>query len=699
MKENILRVLLSIFIVCTFFAIFRNSAQSYSDTIIDGLSQFSVKSDLPADEASRRVMSEADSVGFDILVEDYEMINGEGYSVFYKTNNTDDLISIETSKGSIRLDQDESFSNSKYDNSNKQHQLLTASDSKVVIFPFEEFCKRGKNIFDFTLYCKNSDKEIVFASLKQLGFEITGYADITSVVSTNSMIQIVPGMLYLLAVLLYTLHNAKKSTLMRMDGFSIIDITAREIAGLLPCGIITFLISFLFSALYVGLKVRISVIDYFVSGLGIFKNALYIFTLAIIIRIVFNYFFCKEKYIKGALSSNIMYFLISIIKTLAIVLMITSISAFVSGVLLHNIGTYLSLKKYSNKMEGLVYFTQIKGGIEQCNLSEARFAPKLMDFYYDAVNNYDAIVCNTYDYWLDDNEMPLYIGNAKAGLGPSIEVNNNYLKENEVYDLEGNRIYEESLESDCLTILIPDDYQWDEQLLVMYDNIEYYPDLKVVFKEYDSQCSQLYVYLPGGIGNNQGIISPAPAIYVVNDYSLENDWHFKYNLLLNILYGRTMFRTHTDNPSAELAPLLKKYDCQDIIDGIVPLETELNKEIDNSWKSALSSLLILSVYVFVTAVTTSFTADFYCRNRRHLIAAMALSGYSFIGTFRAHVLVLCLEYIAAFIAAAIMAFNTSKAWVPLTITLIIVVSDLITNILRCRQQLKKNIYQISKGEM
>ena len=227
MKENILRVLLSIFIVCTFFAIFRNSAQSYSDTIIDGLSQFSVKSDLPADEASRRVMSEADSVGFDILVEDYEMINGEGYSVFYKTNNTDDLISIETSKGSIRLDQDESFSNSKYDNSNKQHQLLTASDSKVVIFPFEEFCKRGKNIFDFTLYCKNSDKEIVFASLKQLGFEITGYADITSVVSTNSMIQIVPGMLYLLAVLLYTLHNAKKSTLMRMDGFSIIDITAR----------------------------------------------------------------------------------------------------------------------------------------------------------------------------------------------------------------------------------------------------------------------------------------------------------------------------------------------------------------------------------------------------------------------------------------------------------------------------------------
>lgn len=699
MKENILRILLSLFIVFTFFEVFRNSSSDYFVKIADGLSQFSLKSDLPADEVSRLVMSEADSAGFDILIEDYEMINGEGYTVFYKTNNTDDLISIETSKGSIRLDQDESFSNCIYGNSDKQYRLFTTSDFKIIFLPFEEFCKREKNVYDFILCCKNSDKDIVFASFKQLGFEVTGYADITAGAGMNSPIQIVSGLVYLLAVLLCTSLNAKKSTLMRMDGFSIVNISAREIAGLLPCGVIVFLISFMFSALYVGLIVKISVVKYFISGLGLFKFALYVFILASIIRIVFNFFFCKEKYIKGALPGNILFFLISIIKTGSVILLITSITSFVSGVLLPNIESYLSLKKYSNKIEGLVYFTQNKGDIEQCDLSEARFAPKLMDFYHDAVINYDAIVCNTYDYWLDDNGMPLYIGNAKAGFGPSVEVNNNYLKENEVYDLEGNRIYEESLEPDCLTILIPDDYQWDEQLFVRYDNIEYYPDLKVVFKEYDSQCSQLYVYLPGGIGNNQGIISPAPAIYVVNDYSLENDWHFKYNLLLNILFGRTMFRTHTDNPSAELAPLFEKYDCRDIIDGIIPLKSELNERIATGWKSALASRRILSALIIFTVVTSVLTSDFYCRNRRYLIAARALSGYSFIRTFRAHVLVLCLEYIAAFIAAAIMAFNTSKAWVPLTITLIIVVSDLITNILRCRQQLKKNVYQISKGEM
>ena len=699
MKENILRVLLSIFIVCTFFAVYQNSAQNYPETIINGLSQFSVKSDLPADEASRQIMSEAYSAGFDILVEDYEMINKEGCSVYYKTNNTDDFVSIETSKGSIRLDGDESFSNFIYGESSKQYQLFTSSDCKIIILPFEEFCVRGKSIADFTLYCKATDKNNVFASFKKLGFEVTEYNDIFVSVGGDSLIQLVTGLIYLLAVLLYTVHNAKKSTLMRMEGFSIIDITAREIAGLLPCGVITILIGFLFSVLYVGLKVRIAVTGYFLSGLGIFKNALYILVLAIIIRVVLNYYFCKEKYIKGALPSNIMYFLISAIKSLTLILLTISIAAFMLGVFIPNIETYKSLKKNSNKIKGLVYFTQNKGGIEQSDLSEVRFAPKLIDFYHDAVNNYDAIVCNTHDYLLDGNGVPVYRDNAKEGFGPSISVNNNYLKDNEIYDLEGNRIYEENLEPDCLTILIPDDYLWDEQLFVRYDNIEYYPDLKVVFKEYDSHRSQLYVYLPGGAGNNQGILSPSPAIKVINDYSLENDWHIKYDLLLDILYGRTMFRTHTDNPVSELAPLIKKYECQDIIDGIVPLETELNARINNAWESVVFSLLILAAYIFVSVITTIFTTDFYCRNRRHLIAARALSGYSFIGTFRFHALVLCIEYTIVLTLAVLTALNASKAEVPLLIALITIVMDLISNILRCRKQLKKNIYQISKGEI
>lgn len=699
MKENILRVLLSLFIVITFFTVYRNSSQNFSEKLTDGLSLFSVKSDMPADEASGLVMSEADSAGFDILVEDYEMINNEGCSVYYKTNNTDDFIPIKTSKGTIRLDENEYFSNVDYSSGAAKYKLLTTSDNMIVFLPFEEFCERGKNITCFTLYCKTSDKDKVYAAYEQAGLVVTEYKDVVGVTHNDFLIQIISGLIYLLAVLLYTVHNAKKSALLRMDGFSVADITARECVKVLPYGVIAFLICFVLSALYIGLNVRLSVTEYFINSLEEFRNALILLTLAVIIRIVFTFLFCKEKYIKGAFPGKMMYFLISTVKTLAIVLMTLSITSFVLDVFIPDVVAYMSLNKNSDKIEGLVYFTQIKGGVEQSDLSESQFAPKLMDFYHDAVIDYDAIVCDTYDYLIDDDGIPLYTDNAKAGFGPSIEVNNNYLKENEVYDLEGNRIYEESLEPDCLTILIPDDYQWDEQLLVRYDGIDYYPDLKVVFKEYDSQRSRLYVYLIGGMGSNQGILSPAPAIKVVNDYSLENDWHFKYDLLLNILYGRTMFRTHTDNPSAELEPLIKKYDCQDIIDGIVPLETELNKRIEDSWKGVLSSLLILSSLIFVTAVTTSFATDFYCRNQRHLIAARALSGYSFTGTFRFHVLVLCLEYTAVFIAGVAAAFNTGKVWVPLTVTLIIVISDLITNILRCRMQLKKNVYQISKGEM
>lgn len=699
MKENILRVLLSVFIIFTFLAVYQNSSQNYSDKMRNGLSQFSVKSDMPADEASRLVMSEAYSAGFDIMVEDYEMFNNEGCSVFYKTNNTDDFLAIETSKGSIKLDENESFSNIDYKFVGTQYKLLTTSDIKMVFFPFEEFCKKGKEITYFTLYCKTSEKDKVYAAYKQVGLEVTEYNDIVGVVDNDLSIQMIPGLIYLLAILLYTVHNAKKSTLLRMDGFSVTDITARECIRVIPYGAIAFLISFLLSALYIGLIIKASVTEYFFSGLGIIKNAIIILTLAVIIRIVFNYIFCKEKYIKGAFSGNMMYFLISIVKTLTIILLTLSITSFILGVFFPNIEAYLFMKKHSNKIKGLVYFTQNKGGIEQSDLSEIQFAPKLIDFYHDAVINYDAIVCDTSDYLLDENGLPSYLINSKEGLGPMIDVNNNYLKENEVYDVEGNRIFEDTLNSDCLTILIPDNYQWERQLFVSYNNKEIYPDLKVVFKEYDSQRSQMYVYLTGGIGNNQGLLSPAPAIRVINDYALENDWHFKYDLLLNILYSRTMFRTHTDNPSAELAPLIKKYDCQDIIDGIVPLETGLETRIHTAWKSVVFSLLILAAYIFVAALSTFFTADFYCRNHRHLIAARALNGYSFVGTFRLYVFVLFMEYTIVFIAASVIAIKVSKAVVPLLVAMIIITLDLITNLMRCRIQLKKNVYQVSKGEM
>ena len=125
--------------------------------------------------------------------------------------------------------------------------------------------------------------------------EVTEYKDVVGVTHNDFSIQIISGLIYLLAVLLYTVHNAKKSALLRMDGFSVADITARECVKVLPYGVIAFLICFVLSALYIGLNVRLSVTEYFVSGLGIFANALCILTLAVITRTVFNYLFCRGK--------------------------------------------------------------------------------------------------------------------------------------------------------------------------------------------------------------------------------------------------------------------------------------------------------------------------------------------------------------------------------------------------------------------
>ncbi len=150
---------------------------------------------MPADEASRLVMSEADSAGFDILVEDYEMINNEGCSVYYKTNNTDDFIPIKTSKGTIRLDKNEYFSNVDYNSGAAKYKLLTTSDNMIVFLPFEEFCERGKNITCFALYCKTSDKDKVYAAYEQAGLEVTEYKDIIGAAYNDFTTQIITGLI------------------------------------------------------------------------------------------------------------------------------------------------------------------------------------------------------------------------------------------------------------------------------------------------------------------------------------------------------------------------------------------------------------------------------------------------------------------------------------------------------------------------
>lgn len=699
MRYNILRILLSVFVIFTFLAIFHNSYQNVSDILSCGLCKFSVQSDMSVDEASRLILSEASSSGFDIMTEDYEMIDNEGYVILYKTNNTEDFLPIKTSKGSIRLSDNESFSNVDLNGYSKQYRLLIASNSRIIIRPFEEFCKRGNDVSDYIVYCKSSDKNKVFNSYRDCGFEISEYNDVTGITKADNSMQLVPGMIYLLAVLLCTAYNAKKIVLMRMNGFSIIDITAREITALLPCGMIIFLICFVSSVFYTVFNLRISVLDYLYGGLGCLKTALYIFSIAIISRIVMNIAFCKEKYVKGAVPGNLMYFLISTVKTSSVIVLTASITTLILSGLLPQAEMYRALKKYSNRIQGLVYFSQHKGGIEQCDLSERKFAPRLMDFYHDVVNNYDAILCDTNDYLLDENGKLMCCNNMALGYGPSIEVNGNYLKENEVYDSEDKRVYEKDLDPDCLTVLIPDDYKWDRELLVGYEDKKYYPDINIVFKEYDAQKSKLYVYLNNGTGSNGGLISPAPAIFIINDYALENDMHIKYHLLSDVLYGRVMLRTHTDNPTEELTPLFRKYDCEDIIDGVVPLENALEASIDASWNGIVSAALVLVAFLFVVLLTTVFTADFYCRNHRRQIAARALSGYSFFATFRLHGLILIAEYVVVIIVVSIRASDFAMPGLALGIAVTMIVTDLLINFLRCRIQLKKNVYQISKGEM
>ena len=697
--KNLTRITFIILAILVFFSIYQNNKTDFGRSITADMTEFSVQSDISVNDTSEKVASDATLRGYDILVEDVEYIDNEYWIVYYTTCNTDDFLSFETSKGNCHIGTDEYISNAQYIGDGQKYELYTTTESKVVILPFDKFIERNKDITAFVIYCKTADKDNVFSSLKESGFEITDYNDLSYVKAGDTSLVVIPSLIFLLSIMLYTIHSAKKYTLMRMDGFSIGDIITNEVFSQMPVYIVSIATGILISAVYVKVGLKRSLIEYLGNGVDVIKIFFIVLVISVLIRFVFAMVFCKDKYIKGAVHGNIMYFAISVVKVISLFYLILLLSNVIAVNVIPAVNEYKTLLKCSEKYKGRVFFTQFKGGFEQSDLSENKLKPQFVDFYLDSENNCDAIVCDTYNYQTDEDGRPLYLDNANIGYGPEIRVNGNYLNENEIFDMEGRRIDSGYLNSDCLNILIPDDYKWSK------DNV-YGPELNEIpdgfeyrFITYDSENSKLYAYLPNVVaGYPNGLIYPSPAIIVVNEYALK-DLNIRYSVLLDVLYGRVMYRVNTDNPEAELSPLFRKYNCSDIVDGIESLEDSMRGRIEAAKKELIQSVISLSLCVCILIMVSVFTVSYYCRNNRRLIAMRALDGFSFTGIFKMHTAVVAVEYILLALSICFISRGRTMTYVPYAVGATVMFFDLAVNAIRCRIQMMKDIYKISKGEM
>lgn len=697
--RKLIQITFIILTLYTISSIHQNNIADFKHSVISNLTGFSVESNMSPQSASEQIMYESNIHGYDILIEDTEYINQEYWIVYYKTNNTDDFLSIETSKKSTYLAENEYFSNNSYTIDGQHYNLYTTTNDNIVILPYEKFIERNKDVSSFILYCKTAEKNKIYSSLIDAGFNVTEYNDFAYSSTSDSSMLIIPAFVFLLSIMLYTIHNAKKCTLMKMDGFSIWDITIYEILTQLPFYTITIILGLIISFIYTKYSLNVSLPDYLKNGMTTIKTFVYVLTISVIIRLVFNTVFCKIKYIKGAVHGNIMYFATSIVKTFSLVYLTLLISNVLSVNVLPAFNEYKTVLKCSEKYKDFVYFTQVKGGFEQSELSEDKLEPRLIDFYLDSVKNYDVIICNTYPYLNDENGKPLYLINSNNGFGPKIYVNNNYIDKNEIFDMNNNLIDSSYLDSDCLTILIPDNYKWSTDGVFNPEYFDISSDFKYKFVTYDSNKSSLFAYLPEvSACYPYGELSPAPAIFCINKYSL-NASFLRKEVLVDILYGRAMYHVKSDNPKTELSPLFTKYNCEDIVDGIVYLEDTMNEQIEEARSMFIRTLVLLSLFIILLLVVSIFTVSYYCQNNRMLIAMRGLDGFSFIKTFKMHIAVMAFEYLILVISIHFMSIGRTTFIIPYVVGTIFIIIDIIVNVIRCKLQVIKNIYKISKGEM
>ena len=454
------------------------------------------------------VSSVAEKTNIDILVSEVSYKEGNRWQIYFKTNSDDAFVRINTSKGTSLLNNDECFTNTDFDtNGLTPFKLKTPAKSNIIIYPFEQLKIQGYDISNCIFYCKRNTSDELYGRLTDKGFEVVNYSYSVHEVNQDSYILLIPASMFLVAVIFYTLSEGKKIVLMKMDGFSSIDIITNEILNNLRFDLTVILSLSIINVIVVRFVVGYSLAKYFSETSGIFKLSAFALVLSIAIRLIITTLTNQHKHIKGAVPNTALYTMVNIVKTISFI----ALSLFCIITIITNVipayNEYRSSVLFAEKIKNRASFN-LYGSYEQGLLDDQN--ENLLPFYKEVCEDYDALYIDASEYeYVNGQHIWEQIGETN----PRIDINENYLNFSNIYDLNGNKITNDSLDPESLNVLIPGEAT-DEireeveiyRLLYKIDNAE--------LLQYDPNNFDMYSYILGGVDSDLGMIKTPPVIYV-----------------------------------------------------------------------------------------------------------------------------------------------------------------------------------------
>ena len=530
-----------------------------------------------------------------------------------------------------------------------------------------------------TYFVNQNNCDEVVKAITDLGYEVT----VQSAIAISGKVSValfafIPICLMLMSMMFYILSNGKKNVLKKMEGYLSSNILADEVRSNGKSFIYILLGIELLNVCLAIFAFKEAVYQYIMFAVQYMLIGLITVALGVVIALILIYIQSGSEHIKGKAPKKAMYY----ITILAKCVFITFIAFFMS-IGIRNVqiayNTYQTSRFITEKVDGYVSFP-----IFQNNASYAGLEDNYFEFYKATVNEYDGIIINSSNYEVE-------VGTGKTLCDEfgqeDIVINTNYLTLNPIYDLDGNAIDTSDFVEGALNILIPNSKtdrmeKYTEQAQMGYSK-------EANFIIYDGENTEVYSYNAATGSGSYGRIDK-PIIIVASDDDLE------VFILSYCSQGAYFIKPHTDNPYAELLPIL-----QDVgIDKTTPQTPYLLSNFNEAVSHQLQMLRLYGTQTILLLIGLMclilFSAKLYCENYRDKIAFCLIEGYSLLSCIRQHIIVMIFSYLLS-IAAISFVGNVMHISMNYYLVVGFLLLEAVSAFIMCKKYTTANLCEIVKG--
>lgn len=615
----------------------------------------------------------------DIMFRYIDMSGDKPHYKYFKTNHTTEFIKIPAEANNILPEPGQCYSTVLNQCSNAplkvpaNYQAVTISNW----YDAADFDLSKANYF-----VNASHAQETAGAIQSLGYAVEMGGGVTLYLNQLDPQQFlfVPAFMFVLSAMFYSFSNGKRNVLMKMEGYTTVNILqdeARKNRRWLGISLLIVISSTLITSAVLFRHAFIQFCLFYLRYLLILLGVLIVSGLltAIIVKSQDN-----AEFAKGRVPKKGMYLTTMFGKIVFLIFLLFSLSIGIRDI----IGVVNSIRTIDSIQERIEGYVTIP--INESNASSADLEKNYLEFYNLTVDQHEGVLIDAGNYYYD----VMTGSNSSIEYGQDfITINENYLDLNPVYVPSGVAIGPDMFSDTQYNVLIPVTKRDEKAKYTEWIDLWY--GQEVNFIEYDSSRSEIYSYNPGVGSDSLGRLDQP--VILMFDEGMEYAGVYIDSFCST---GSYFLKTYTDDPYQELMPILEQAGIYSVTLRTPYISDNFNDLIAFQLSNFRLYLSQSAFFLLGLISLILFSVQLYCENYKQKIASSLIEGATIMGYMRSHFVITGATYL---LTAAALGLATRFTPVTINYTLLIgaIVLELIITVVSANKIANRNLYLIVKG--